>query len=173
MTRVCSLALALVCAVMLGGCAPAPPPPPAQNAPADVTAVNAVRTAFMTAYNAGDAAAIGKLYTADAISEPNNQPTLTGREAIVASQKALLDQVTVKLQLTPEETKTHGTTGFDRGRYVVAVTPKSGGSTVTTEGRYLVLLVKEADGQWRVTRDMDNSAAPPSSPAKTDAGTSK
>lgn len=55
-----------------------------------MAALNAARQAFMTGYEAGDAEAIGKLYTEDAISEPNNQPTLKGRAAIVASLKAML-----------------------------------------------------------------------------------
>ena len=154
--------LGLACAVSLAGCtsAPAPPPAPAVDAPADITAIAAARSAFMAAYNAGDAEAIGKLYTADGVSEPNHQPTLTGREAIVKGLASMFGQVAVKVELTSDETKTTGNTGFDRGRYSAAVTPKAGGATTTVEGRYLVLFVKEADGAWRVARDIDNSPTP-------------
>lgn len=161
--------LPVLLALALGGCTSAnAPAPPETNATADVAAVNALREAFVNAYNAGDAGALGNLYTADGVSQSNNQPTLTGRDAIIASQKAMFEQVSVKLDLQPEETRTEGTTGYDRGHYTVEVTPKVGGSATTTEGRYLVLLVKEADGAWKVSRDMDNIAgAPPAAPAST------
>ena len=157
------LALLFASALALAACTQAPPPPaaPVENAPADVAAVNAVRTGFMTAYAAGDAEAVGKLYTVDAVSEPNNQPALKGREAIVQSQKAMFEQVTLKAEMVSEEIRTIGNVGLDRGHYTVSVTPKAGGETTTVEGRYLVVLVKEADGVWRVARDMDNAAAPP------------
>jgi uncharacterized protein (TIGR02246 family) len=158
-------------AVVLAGCAPAaaPPAPPAQpvaDAPADIAALNAARAAFMAGYEKGDAEAIGNLYTPDAISEPNNQPTLEGRDAIVASLKSMFEQVSVKTVLTPEETRTLGNVGLDRGHYTVTVTPKAGAPTTSAEGRYMVVYVKGADGTWKVSRDMDNTAgAPPPTPA--------
>lgn len=153
------------CALLLAACAPEPPaaaPPPAVqvNAPDDLAAVNDVRNKFMAAYNSGNAEAIASLYTADAVSEPNHTATLTGRDAILGSQKAMFERVTVKVTLTPDETTTRGQTGYDRGHYSVEATPKDGGPVVTNEGRYLVLLVKESDGTWKVARDMDNASAP-------------
>jgi uncharacterized protein (TIGR02246 family) len=163
-----ALALLFASSVALGACTTTPPPPaaPVENAPADIAAVVAVRAGFVSAYAAGDAEAVGRLYTADAISEPNNQPALKGRDAIVQSQKAMFAQVTIKAEMVSDETRTIGNVGLDRGRYLVSVTPKAGGETTTVEGRYLVVLVKEADGVWRVKRDMDNAAEPPqASPA--------
>jgi len=140
---------------------PAPPPPaPVADAPADLAALGSARAAFVAAYNSGDAEAIGKLYTADAISEPNHQPTVKGRDAIVAAQKAMYEHVSVKLTLTPDETHTNGGAGFDRGTYSVEVTPKAGGPVSTVEGRYFVYYVKDSDGTWKVSRDMDNASTP-------------
>jgi ketosteroid isomerase-like protein len=148
--------------LLAGACAqPAPPPPvPAADAPADLAALGAARAAFMAAYNSGDADAVGKLYMADAVSEPNHQPTVKGRDAIVAAQKAMYEHVSVKLTLTADETHTNGNAGFDRGVYSVEVTPKAGGPTSTVEGRYFVYYVKDSDGSWKVSRDMDNASTP-------------
>jgi len=172
MSRQLVMALALAGSIIVAGCSPAAPPPPppgpAADAPEDITAVNAVREAFMKAYVAGDAEAIGGLYTADAISEPNNQPTLQGRDAIVASLKSMFEQVSIQLVLTPDQTRTLGDVGLDRGTYTVTVTPKAGAPPTTAQGRYLVLLVKEADGNWKVWRDMDNAAG--ASPPAVEAG---
>ena len=166
MTRPLLLSLALTVTSLVAGCSPPAPPPaapaaPVLNAPADIAALGAARERFMKAYEAGDAEAVGNLYTNDAISESNNQPSLKGREAIVASLKGMFEQVTVKTVLTAEDTKTLGGVGVDTGRYAVIVTPKAGAAPSTNEGRYMVVYVKEADGQWRVWRDMDNAIGAP------------
>ena len=172
MIRTLALPLALAASIAAAGCtqpAPAPAAAPAEpvlNAPADIAALAAARQAFMAGYEAGDAEAIGKLYMPNAVSESNNQPSLEGRDAIVASLKGMFEQVSVKAVLTPEGTRTLGSVGVDSGRYTVTVTPKSGAAPHTNEGRYMGVYVKEADGQWRVWRDMDNAiGAPQPAPA--------
>jgi uncharacterized protein (TIGR02246 family) len=173
MIRAWSTSLLLAGVLAGGACSPAAPPPPAAppapvaDAPADIAALNAARTAFMSGYEKGDADAIGGLYHTDAISESNGQPTLKGREAIVASLKGMFQHVSVTTTLTPDETRTLGDVGLDRGHYSVTVTPKSGAPAVTGQGRYMVIYVKGPDGTWRVSRDMDNAAgAPPPAPAE-------
>jgi len=32
---------------------------------------------------------------------------------------------------------------------------------MSTEGRYLVVLQRQADGSWKIARDIDNTATPP------------
>jgi uncharacterized protein (TIGR02246 family) len=136
------------------------------NAPDDIAKINDVRAAFTKAYNAGDAAALSNLYTTDAISMGNHQPSDTGRDAITARQKAGFEQMTFSIDITSEETRTMGNFGFDRGRFKISVTPKAGGAPMSDEGRYLVLLEKGTDGNWRVSRDIDNSSLPmPAPPA--------
>jgi len=130
------------------------------NAPADITAVNALRASFVTAFNANDADAVGNLFTADAIAMGNHQPNSTGRAAIIASDKANFAQMAMKIELTPEETRTMGSFGFDRGTFKMTITPKAGGAPMNDEGRYLVLLEKGADGAWKVSRDIGNSTLP-------------
>jgi uncharacterized protein (TIGR02246 family) len=162
MTRRLPLVLMLLVSVVIGACSqepPAPPPQPVANDPADIAALKAARAEFVAAYAASDAAAIGRLYAAHGVSEPNGQPTLKGRDAIVASLTAMFQQVSVKLDLKADETATLGVVGVDRGRYTATVTHKNDGSATTSEGRYLVVFVKEADGAWRVARDMDNVEA--------------
>ena len=134
--------------------------------PADVAAVNALRTKFETVFNSGDSAAATSLYTADAIVAENHQPNLVGRDAIVKYYSDLFAQAAVKIQLTAEETKTFGDHAYDRGRVSITVTPKApGAQPMTQAGRYLVLLRKEADGQWRASHDFGNSPDPMPEPA--------
>ena len=166
MVRYSSATLAIASALALGACAQAPE----TNAAADLAAVNALRDSFSTAMNAGDAAAIGNLYTADGMAQHNHGKTATGRDAIVESQEALFSEYSVQMEIMPDETKTMGDFGFDRGRYKMMMSPKAGGDAMVDEGRYIVLLQKEADGMWKVSSDIDNSTMPlPSPPAAPDA----
>ncbi|HEX5069769.1 MAG TPA: SgcJ/EcaC family oxidoreductase [Vicinamibacterales bacterium] len=146
------------------GCAPAPP---AANAPEDIAAINKLRDGFVQAFNAGDATAAANLYTADAISADNHQPTMTGRDAIVKNLESLFSAYTVKFTLTPDETKTMGDFAYDWGRFTFALTPKAEGvpAMPADQGRYLVLIRKDTDGQWRVARDIANSTLPMPTPA--------
>ena len=177
MNRQLVLSTVLAVSTLAAACAqPAPPPAPAEpelNAPAAIAALNAAREGFMKAYEAGDAEAIGNLYTKDAISESNNQPSLKGRDAIVASLKGMFEQVSVKTVLTAEDTKTLGGVGVDTGRFAVIVTPKAGATPYTNEGRYMVVYVKDTDGQWRVWRDMDNAIGTPTPAPEADAAAGK
>lgn len=157
MRRTFPTLLALAGAAMIGACAPAAPE---SNAPADVAAVAALRDSFTKAFNAGDADSMAALYTADAISNGNHQPSATGPAAIVAAHKAFFSQMAVTIQITSDETKTMGTTGYDRGHFKMTMTPKAGGPAMSDEGRYLVMLRKSADLGWRVSYDIDNSSMP-------------
>ena len=158
---IASLAIASVLALAACGPeAPAQPPAPAMDAPEDIAAVAEVREAAMAAYGSADAEGLGGLYTAEAISEPNNSPTLNGRDEIIASLKGMFERASLKVTLVPERTKTTGDTGYESGHYMAEVTPKSGGTATTTEGRYMMLLAKGADGQWKVVYDMDNVGQP-------------
>ena len=157
----------MICTPALAACATPSVTASATNAPADIAAVNALRTKFETVFNSGDSAAATSLYTSDAIVAEDHQPTLIGRDAIVKYYGDLFAQAAVKIQLTAEETKTYGDHAYDRGRVSITVTPKAPGAPVMTQsGRYLVLLRKEADGQWRASHDFGNSPDPmPAPPA--------
>jgi len=167
MTRPIFSITALIALGSLSGCTPQPPP---RNAPDDMTAVTALRDSFVRTFAAGDAEAIGKLYTPDVVVMQSHQPTETGREAVVKSNAGLFSQFGVKLELMSDETVTMGDFGYDRGRYRFTLTPKTAGMPAppTDEGRYLVLLHKEADGHWLVSRDIGSSSLPmPMPPAPT------
>jgi uncharacterized protein (TIGR02246 family) len=152
--------------IALAGCSPAPqnPAPTAPPAAADTSGVDKIREAFMEAFIASDAARVADLYTADAVIMPQNQPAMTGHDAILNYNKGFFDTFNAKLTLTPEETKIFGDMAFDRGTYTMELTPKAGGAAIMDDGKYLVLLQHQADGSWKVFRDIDNSSRPAAPP---------
>ena len=165
------LALCFVLATT-AACAPAAPP---ANVPEEMTAINGLRDKVQQAFKAGDATAVGNLYTTDAIWAENHQASITGRDAIVKNVTGLFSAYNVTLTLTADETRQMGDFAYDWGRFKFEATAKAEGTPAipTDEGRYLVLLKKDADGQWRVQRDIGNSSMPmpmpmPAPPIKKD-----
>ena len=163
MNRSVRCAILSVSIVVAACTAEAPAEQPQANAPADIQSIETLRIAFASAYTAGDAEAVGRLYTEDAISQTNMQPSATGRAAIVEQLKANFARFKMRVDLAPDETHTLGRAGWERGRYTMRMIPRAGGDPLSMEGRYMIVLEKTADG-WRVTRDMDNLIAPPPAP---------
>lgn len=156
----------LVVLTVLGGAAAcaqpaAPPGPPTGD---DVTKINALRDNFVTAFNTGDAAKVVEGYTAGAIAMPAHHAMVSGKDALLAYNRDQFSQLSFKVALTPVETVVSGDWGYDRGTYTMTITPKAGGPPVNDQGKYLVLIQKQADGSWKVTRDIDNSDMPMPTP---------
>ena len=158
-------ALTLICLV-LAACQPAPQSAQKAASQADLSQINTLRDQFAAAYNAGDASAVARLYTDDAIMLPAHQPAVEGRQAIQASLQTTFQSHTAKMVITPLETQVFGDWAYDRGAFSVTVTPKAGGKPVEDAGKYLVMLKRLPDGSWRVHRHIDNSNNPlPKPPA--------
>lgn len=174
MRRASVLLLPLV--LVLNACAqPAPPAASeaAADTAADTAAIGQVRSEYQAAVNAGDAARIAAVYTADGITMPNHRALVSGRDAIQTYQQELMNTATASLTLTAAETRVMGDWAYDRGSYQLTLTPKAAGAApVTDDGKYLVLLQKQSDGSWKLTRGISNSnlpmpiAAPAPAPAQ-------
>jgi uncharacterized protein (TIGR02246 family) len=133
---------------------------------ADMAAITKVRTGWETAFKAGDAAAIGALYTADAHLMNNEMATATGPKAIEAMYKEMIGTMASQaVVITAEQTDVSGDLAVDRGTYKLSLSPK-GGAAMTEEGRYMVVLKRQADGSWKLFEDIGNITAPrPAAPA--------
>ena len=149
---------AVALAVVVGACAPPPPP---DTTAADTAAINALRDAWVTAYNAADADAVANLYTEDAVDMPSQQPTASGRAAVRDLMASQFATGTAVATVTSDEMQLMGDWAFDRGTFTVNITPAAGGDPVMTGGRYIVILRRQADGSWKLARGIDNSPVAP------------
>jgi uncharacterized protein (TIGR02246 family) len=159
MTRYANAFFAALLTLAISACAGQPAP---MDTSAEMPKIDALRNQFLTAFNAGDVPGILATYTDDAVvMAPNNEP-MTGRQAIQAYYEGFFGQFTPHLELTPTESLVLGPDwALDRGGSKVTLTPKTGGEAMNDAGKYLVLLKKQADGSWKVARDIDNSNTPP------------
>ena len=152
----------LVLTAALSACAPAAPPPPPDTTAEDTAAINALRDAWVAAFNAADAEALANMYTEDAIDMGSNEPSLTGRAAIRDSFVAQFGMGKGTATVTSEELQLAGDWAYDRGMFTLTMTPAAGGDPMTlANDRYLVILRKQADGTWKLARLINNSPTPP------------
>ena len=153
--------LSLLFLLLIVACAPTAVEPVEEATEADVEAINSLRDEFIALDNAGDAAGLASLYTNDAVLMPPNQAAVTGNQAIESGFQTTFDQFTIEFTLAPDEVEVVGDWAFDRGTYMIALTPKADGEPMEDRGKYIVILRRQADGCWKIARDMWNSDNPP------------
>ena len=154
---------AVVFALGLWSCTPAPPPaaPPDTRA-ADVKTLRDLDAQSLAAWAAKDVDRIAAFYTEDASIGVPNMPLVRGREAMRAGLKGVFADPNFKLEFAPGEVEAalSGDLGFVRGSYTATQTDPKSAKTVVEKGNYLIIYEKQADGSWKVTNDFATPEAP-------------
>jgi uncharacterized protein (TIGR02246 family) len=126
-----------------------------------LSGIDSCRKKYVSAWLAADAGQITNVYADDAIVLYPNQPAIAGRSSILSYFKNFFKQFRQEnFELMSDEVEIIGSLAYDRGKYKWKGNPVSGGNTVDDYGKYLVILQQQADGSWKVLRDMDNSDRP-------------
>jgi len=150
-------------AVPLTACQPSAAPP-AGLSDADRAAIEKVADDAVAIMNsaAPDLDAYTRTYYApDAVVLPPNAPVVTGEASIAAFLKSFPTITNFRFVLVHVE----GTTdmAWVQGTYSMTMTPE-GSAPIDDTGKYIEIWKKQADGSWKVVRDIFNSdlpAAPP------------
>lgn len=111
--------------------------------------------AFVTAYNSGDAAAIAKMYSADAQLFPPNSDVVRGAEGIEKLWKGAMTAGVKSVKLVVVEVEAHGNSAHEIGTYSMIA---ADGREVD-RGKYIVIWKKEGN-TWKLHRDIWNSSVP-------------
>ena len=136
---------------------------PAATSPsyaADLAAITDFNSRYLRAINAGDSAALSALTDDDHIMLAPGKPPLVGKAANDAANARGLQQFNIVETWNPLETVIDGNLAYQRGSFTVAATPKAGGAIRTTAGSFLRIYRRQADGSWRMSRDMFNAEQP-------------
>ncbi len=149
------LAAAAACAAPAKS-AEAPPMDPA----ALKDAIQAREKEWSAAFLAGNGTAIGNLYTEDAQSIQPVGDSWSGRAAIAKGEQATLDTtaVTAREDIAEEVIPVGTDHAIEVGHYSYQGTSKTTKKPVASSGRYMVLWRKDADGIWRLQRDIGTEA---------------
>lgn len=113
--------------------------------------------AFEDAYNNGDAAAMGELYTEDAAILPPGAARMDGRQAISEIWGGAMEQGLAELDLSTVELETAGDDmATEIGTFTATAPAAEGGGASDVAGKYLVVWKRGDDGTWRLHRDIWN-----------------
>ncbi len=126
-------------------------------------AIEAANSALATAFNNGDAEAVAKFYTEDAVVLPPNAEPVLGREAVQAFMRAGMDAGLSNLQLSTESVDGSGELLYEIGTYTLQVTPE-GQAAGSDRGKYVVIWKQNEAGAWKLHVDIWNSSLPQAVP---------
>lgn len=150
---------ALLVVATASACAPSRTPSPLSAA--DEAAVRALDTKFMTAANAGDAAAVAALYAPDATLLPPDMRLARGPDAIKQTFAGMMAQASAQLELTSTKVDGRQDLAYALGTYRLVLTPKTAGAKPlpTENGKFIVVSERQKDGSWRIVADIWNRDA--------------
>ena len=149
--------LVTVCAALLSaGCSTDTQPSFAD----DLAAITAFNERYLKSINDEDIAALSALTTDGHVMLPPNQEPVEGKAANDAMNGGAFERYEFNETWRPVETVVDGDLGFQRGTFTVIATPRGDGDRLEVNGSFLRIYQRQANGEWRMTRDMFNSAAP-------------
>lgn len=128
----------------------------------DEAAINRVRLAFNTAYNAGDANAMAVLIDRDAVwMPPTGEQAIVGVQEIIARYTAFFQKTRSAFELQPGKIQISGRWAFLDGPWHRTDSAIQGGKLKLHGGYYMMAFKKQSDGSWKIARDIWNDARKP------------
>ena len=152
-----TLLLASAIAASLAACSSPFPPTFAD----DLAQINAFNERYLQSINEGDIQALSSLTTTGHVMLPPNREPVVGKSANDAMNGGAFERYSFSETWSPEETVIDGDLAFQRGTFTTIATPKGEGDRFEVSGSFLRIYQRQANGEWRMTRDMFNSSAPP------------
>lgn len=129
---------------------------PLMNDSLEVKKIAEVREKFIEAYQGGNVAAAMSLYSPDYVDSSEGANARDRTEMRDFLTRTFETYSNRQLKIAAEEVLVNGTWALERGTFDLILTPREGGEEVLIRRRYLEILEKEADGSWKILRDLDN-----------------
>lgn len=124
-------------------------------------AIGAANTQWEEAYSSGDLAAQVGLYAEDGTLMPPNMETAQGRAAIQQVFEGARQMGVTAFDLETVELQVAGDFAYEVGRYTAYAQPEGAPEPVAVDnGKYIVVWKQQADGSWKLFRDIYNSSMP-------------
>jgi uncharacterized protein (TIGR02246 family) len=118
-------------------------------------AIEAANARFSDAFARGDTKALAAMYTSNAIAFPPGSEMVRGNDAIGAFWKATRDSGVQKAALTTIDVGRSGDVAYEVGTVSLTIQP-AGKEQTTAAAKYVVVWKRQADGSWKLHRDIWN-----------------
>ena len=124
------------------------------------TAIEAANAKFLEAFKRGDKTGLMANYTDDAILMMPNEEAWRGRDGIDKGFSGFLSQVSFKDgAATTTDVMVAGDLAVETGTFAWTLQPKTG-AEIKDKGKYLTVWKRQADGSWKIVRDINNTDLP-------------
>ena len=134
---------------------------PSFDAAAVRQAIEANNGRYDSAAVKGDTATLAALYADDAVLMFSNMPAVRGRDAIAKAYSGMASSEKVSaMKLTTQEVIGAGDFVIETGTYDMMSQAVKAAKPVHDVGKYLVVWKKQADGSYKILRDIANSDQP-------------
>jgi ketosteroid isomerase-like protein len=125
----------------------------------DQASLKAISDKWVADYIAGDIDGLVAILHEDAMILSQKQANVQGLDEIRTYFAARAGKPGVTFTDNIQEIRINGDWAFVRGEFLLEVAPwEEGKPGFKRNGRYFVLYEKNADGEWKMLRDMDNDA---------------
>ena len=119
--------------------------------------IDSSNTALAAALQAEDVAAHNAIYAPDGIVMMSNTPASKGSDAIREHATGMFAGVNfTDVKFTTESLEVSGDLAVETGSYAMTITPQ-GGKAMQDKGKYITVWKRQADGSWKIHRDISNS----------------
>jgi len=157
---VCVVGMVLMATAVFAQAKPQAALPQGPEVAAATKAIEAADAAFLAAMKKGDAAAATASYASDAIVMMPGEPAWKGHAAILKGMQAFLGTMTIPQAVThTEDVMVRGDLAIETGSFEWTLQPKAG-AAVKDKGKYLTVWKRQADGGWKIVRDINNTDLP-------------
>lgn len=120
--------------------------------PSDIAAIRGAEQALADAFEAPDPAAWVDFYTEDAIFVGPGMPAIEGRDALLSAAPSV---VISSMKIDADSTIGAGDFAATQGRGTWVSGPK-GSDAPQVRRRFLMVWRRDADGRWRIARELLN-----------------
>ena len=126
----------------------------------DLAAITAFNARYLGSINDEDIETLASLTTEGHIMLMPGRAPIVGKAANDEANGRAFEQFTFDETWEPVETVISGDLAFQRGTYTTTATPRAGGDARSISGNFLRIYQRQANGEWRMTRDTFNSVNP-------------
>jgi len=129
----------------------------------DVYAINVAKSNYREGFNTADVERVLSVFAPEFTDMSDSRPTRYRADAAVKLRRFLIElfaEYDAKLNVIINAISVFGDNAFDYGWHELTLTPRNGGEPVYRRTRYCELWSKRPNGDWRISRFMDNPDVP-------------